>query len=115
MTHEELKKNPGLDEDPLADPLADAVLYLLKAHREALEAQGAQFDAQAQQIRWGSDQLPPGVNRQATADQLLEAAAKIREETAVIEKLEDPLVLDPYSADDDDLLHYHPDSKGDSP
>jgi hypothetical protein len=71
--------------------LTQAILYLLNSHREALEAQAAQFEAQGQQIRWGTDQLPRGVNRQATADQLAEAAAKIRSETERIEVMEESI------------------------
>ena len=73
--------------------LTQAVIYLLSSHREALEAQAAQFEAQGQQIRWGTDQLPRGVNRQATADQLGEAADKIRVEASKILAMADGLAL----------------------
>ena len=68
--------------------LHQGVRYMVSAQLGALEAQAASFAQQAQQIRWGGAQLPPGVGRDSAASQYAEAAEKIGDE---VSKLEDIL------------------------
>jgi len=86
--------------------LEHGVLYVLDAQRGALEAQATNFQSQAQQVRWGTANLPPGVSHQATADQLDAAAEKILAEVKKIEVLREAIEPIPDESVEDKLAKH---------